>query len=175
MAAWGGDADFIGWTPKPAIRKEPSLSEALAACRGSDRKLDLAMERLLNSSSIHDDHLDRFPDDAESFTSDSGVMDRWPSKGLSKLRGWAFIAMVLDEEAGKWRVVLRDPSGGHHGGEHGSLALAKCLAAVAGLLPEAAAEGEGPDLSDPPFLVPSDIDDDELARRLSDTLRHPWD
>lgn len=36
---------------------------------GPCRKIDLAIERFLNTSSIHDDHLDRYPESAKQYTS----------------------------------------------------------------------------------------------------------
>jgi hypothetical protein len=44
------------------------LIERLAKATGPDRALDLAIERAVNVSTIHDDHLDRFPEDAKVYT-----------------------------------------------------------------------------------------------------------
>lgn len=45
------------------------LAERLIAGTGKDRKLDWSIDQATCNSSIHSDHLDRFPDAAKDFTS----------------------------------------------------------------------------------------------------------
>lgn len=46
-----------------------SLIQKVINLPGPCREVDLAIERFLNTSSVHDDHLDRYPESAKQYTS----------------------------------------------------------------------------------------------------------
>lgn len=66
------------------------LIERLEKAEVGSRDLDLAIERLTNISSVHDDHLDRFPDAAKPYTTSLDAI-----VGLigEKLPGWTWEAV----------------------------------------------------------------------------------
>ena len=45
-----------------------TLADRIEALDGPCREVDLAIERAVNTSAIHDDHLDRFPETAKRYT-----------------------------------------------------------------------------------------------------------
>ena len=112
--------------PKPL----PPLLEEVATLTAPDRRVDLRVTRVLNTSSIHDDHLDRFPDDADAFTSNQSVVDRWLTGNFSTVKGGVITGMVLDEEASLWTVTGRSAAGERVEAQHALLAVAKTLACL---------------------------------------------
>ena len=107
------------------------LSAQLALETSVNRTLDLRITRSLNTSTIHDDHLDHFPEGADYFTSDPSAIDKYlMSNTMSRIKGGIITGMNLNEETGIWTVTGRNADKMTVKAEHSVLAIAKTLAGL---------------------------------------------
>lgn len=108
------------------------LRDDIVANKGAKAyDIDKRLERLMNTSSIKDDVMDRWDYKPDPLAEDPVAVDRWLKNSTSHVEGWEFVSMVLDEEFDVWTVVARSPDRqARVEASHASLAKAKCLACI---------------------------------------------
>ncbi len=86
-----------------------SLRSRVANAPGPDREIDLTIERAFNTSSIHDDYLDRNPDAARPFTSSIDAALAWMERGVPDTEGWVDFRLGFGGGAAECRIATNDP------------------------------------------------------------------